>query len=395
MVKKLIVAMFFLTLVPLYGEWGNYGLTLFATSSSSLEGAMKYELKDSVDRTFYVNAPGEPDNASMKKILRYRESFLAWRHVRITELSFYMYEDGIQAVVVPSSVRHNGNELKPYVPSGFTFVGKREGMDYHYRIIVGNTSLKLEGSYRGERPMLDELHAYIRGIREGTIIVADEKVVSGSVVAFSQEKEQGERQVHPVGDLPRHGTEAGRDGSGNRILTWFVSVQGSYLYPVRMFGDLFVSGYGFTVSAGLCDVGFSFHNRTLFNLELEITTGYWGLNERRQREEYDSYIVSNAYIIPLGLMARYRIGLTENLFMVPSFGFGYCYSRLDYDKLLPDGTYESVAVREWNPSLTAGLRCDYRFDKVCVFAGVEYLIMFERQLNITTLLFSAGSGYMF
>ncbi|HQO01601.1 MAG TPA: hypothetical protein PLI62_04975 [Spirochaetota bacterium] len=395
--KRVIVVIFFMTLIPLYANWGDYGLTPVSISPSGLEGSMKYELKDSGGRTFYVNAPGEPDRETMKKILRHRETFLSWSNIRINKLSFYMYGEGIQAVVVPASVRHNGTELKPYLPSGFTFIGKNDRSDYQYRIIVGNTSLKLEGTYRGEEPMIEEMHAYIRGIREGTIIVEDEKVVSGSVVSFLREKEQGERQVHPVGDLPRidSGAETAGGDTGGGKLKWFVSAQGTYLYPVRIFGDIFVSGYGFNASVGLCDVGFSFLNKILFNIELEFTAGYWSLKERRQREEYESYAVNNAYIVPLGLMARYRVGITDKFSVVPALGFGYYYNKLEYDKLLPDGTYRSVSVREWNPALTAGLRCDYRFDKVCIFGGVEYLLMFERRLNITALLFSAGSGYMF
>ena len=221
MKKFLPIAIMFLMLLPLYADWSDHNLTLLSTGSSSVEGASKFELKDGDGRIFFINSVGEPERPVMKRILKHKDEFFSWKNITIKELSFYMYEKGVQATIVPSSVAYKDTDLKPYLPSGFTFIEEKDGLDYRYRIIVGNTSLKLDGSYKGEEPLLDEMNAYIKGIREGKIVVEDEKVVSGSVVSFTGEKDKGGKQVHPIGDLtdldgkPAPSAPAA-DASGNR-----------------------------------------------------------------------------------------------------------------------------------------------------------------------------------
>ncbi len=388
--KRLLTIVFILLALPAYAEWSDYGLTLVASGTSSQEGAVKFELKDAAGRVFYLNSPKEPDAAVIGRIVKYKDGFFGWKHSGIKELSFYMYQDGLQAVIVPSSVTYMGTDLKPYLPSDFTFIEGKKGMDYRYRIIVGSTSLKLYGAYTGEEPMLDEMLAYINGIKGGKIVVEDEKVVSGSVVSFSSEKNQGDKQVHPVGDLAELNSAGGRYGK----LKLYASAQGSYLYPVSFLGDVFLGGYGATASVGLRDMGFSLLDRPLFRFDLEFTTGFWKLDQKDQRDDNARTTVNNAFVVPLELTARYRVGITQDFSVSPSIGFGYFYNRLQYD-MRTMGTVESVTAREWNPAMMPGLRCDYRFDTFCIFAGAEYLVMFERRLDLAALVFSMGCGYFF
>jgi hypothetical protein len=392
-VKRLLFIIVILAASPLYADWAEHGLSLVSTGPSSLEGAVRYELRDERGRVFHVNSPKEPDGPVIKNILKHRDTFFSWEHVHIRELSFYMYEKGLQVVVVPSSLKYRDTDLKQYLPAGFTLVEEKGALGYRYRVIVGNTSLKLDGAYRGEEPMLDEMLAYIRGIREGSIVVEDEKVVAGSVVSFSSEKDKGKKHVHPVGDLPFYDAAATRSYDPGKI-RWYVSAQPSYLYPASFLGDIFVGGFGATASLGMRDLGISLLDAILFRFDLELMTGFWHLNEKKQKDSIVACSVKNAYVIPLGLVGRYRLAVTRNLAVLPSLGFGYYYNRLEYERLVA-GVTETVTAREWNPSLMPGLRLDYRVEKYFFFAGAEYLVMFERRLDLAALVFSAGGGYMF
>lgn len=388
----LITALFMALGVPLRAEWSDYGLSLVSSGPSTLEKATKFELKDKDGRVIFLNSSKEPDKAVMKRILKHRDDFYGWNNASVKELSFYLYENSIHVVFVPMSVVFKGDNLTANLPAGFSFIEEKDGLNYHYRIIVGNTSLKLDGSYSGEYPMLEEMRAYVVGIRKGKIIVEDERVVSGSVVSFADEKREGHKYVHPVGDL-----EVRRDGPDSIIgkIKIYASAQGSYLVPVKTFGDLFLGGYGGTLSVGLCDLGFTLRGRTLFKFDFELTCGYWHLSEQKDGGKYSSTSIKNAYVVPLGITGRYRIGVYKDFSVAPSLTFGYFYNQLQYDKFNAAGYIESVSVNEWTPSLMPGLRFEYHFDHICVFAGAYFLSMFERRLNISSLLFDAGCAYRF
>jgi hypothetical protein len=379
---------------PLFAGWNEYGLTLINTAPSNVEGTLKYEFKDKEGRIIYLNMSSEPDVSTMKKIIRYKNDIYAWKYITVKNLSCYLYDKGIQAVIVPDSVRYKESDLKKHLPSGFSLIEDKDCMSYRYRIIVGNTSLKLDSSYTGEEPMLDELYAYIIGIRDKKIIVEDERVISGSVVSFSRDKEQGDKSVLPVGSLHEYGKNMGTT-AGATTLKKYASVRGSYLYPIGVMGDIFVGGYGFTVSGGLRDFGFSLNNRTFLRFDFEIMTGFWRLNKKEQSGEGSNRSVNNAYIIPFAVTGRYPFGITERLSIAPSAGFGYFYNKLSYNRTSPDGITENISVREWNPTVMFGLRFNYRFEKAFLFSGTDFMTMFERRLNVAALIFNMGIGYSF
>ena len=142
------------------------------------------------------------------------------------------------------------------------------------------------------------------------------------------------------------------------------------------------------------DMGISLLDAILFRFDLELMTGFWHLNEKKQKEAIVPCSVKNAYVIPLGLVGRYRLAFTRKFAVLPSLGFGYYYNRLQYERRVA-GVSRMVTAREWNPSLMPGLRLDYRVEKYLFFAGAEYPVMFERRLDLAALVFSAGGGYMF
>jgi hypothetical protein len=410
--KKLLPIAVILLMLPLYADWGDHGLTLLSTAPSSMEEATKFELKDRQDRTFYVHARTEPDGATMKRILRYKDDLFTWRNVSFREVSFFMYEKGIQAVCVPYSAMYKDTNLMPYLPAGFTFSEEKEGMKFRFRIIVGSTSLKLDGPYSKEDPLLEEVYLYIKGIREGTIVVEDERVVSGSIVSFSQEMDKGSKHVYPVGNIPSidqteqevQAEQVEREERQERVAQerreagfpgFFASLRGTYLLPMNLMSDIFIGGYGFLASGGVRDLAISYDNQTLFHLELELSAGYWHLTQRDQADMSNSYSMNKAYVVPIHLTARSRFGIYKDFSLSPAVTFGYNYNSLDYTKLTMAGLPYSMSVRQWNPSLMLGFRGEYRFEKFFIFAGADFMAMFERRMTITSLIFSAGGGYIF
>lgn len=372
-------------LLPLYADWDDHDLTLVATGLSSQENASKFEVKDADGRTFFVNSPNEPGGADIKKIVKFKNEIFAWKQVEVKELSFYMYEKGIQAVVVPATVHYNGIDLKPNLPAGFTFVEGKDGMDYRYRIIVGNTSLKLDGTYKGEDPLLEEMHNYIRGISQGKIIVEDEKVVSGSVVSISHEKNKGEKQVHPIGDLPdldKKEEEAPEEVGRFKLGNWpaLVTVNAGEVWPLAHFSEMVNTGFGGTFSFKVLDV---FVKNTEAALEAGVyyMPGKFSMTEENQDTDY-------ALFMPMHLYGGYRFKVSDRLTLGPFITLGLVYYHMEYTSR-NQATYvmEEKTVDELGPAVTGGFFIQHKLSDTlyasfrCSFG---YLIASDLGLYVVT-----------
>ncbi len=354
--KRFLPMLFIFLLMPLYADWNDYGVTLVSTSPSSLEGAMKYVLRDGKGRVFQINAQKEPDKPVMKRILKNEEDFFSWQHAQVKELSFFMYENGIHAVLMPSSIKYRDTDLRQYLPSSFTFIEKNERMEYRYRILVGNTSLKLDGTYTGEEPLLEQMYAYIMGIRSGKIIVEDEKVVSGSVVAFSREKEKGARHVHPIGDiagLDKKEEPAPRTAATPDAVPTLLSVNAGVLFPLGHLGEMAGPGFGGSISYGKAGLLLKGVEAGL-EASCYYLTGKDSMSANNQKSDY-------AILAPFTLYGGYRFNLPWNLSLYPYVSAGLAYFNMSYTTR--DRTTFAVkekTAEDTDPVAGAGISIGYR-----------------------------------
>lgn len=354
--KRLIAILFLFPMLPLFADWGAYNLTPVSSSPSSIEGAVKYELRDEKGRVFFIHSPSEPDKSVMTRILRHRDEFYSWKHAAIKELSFYTYGRGIQAVVVPASLTYKNADLKSCLPSGFTFVERGDGIDYRYRIIVNNTSLKLDGAYSGEEPMLNELYAYVHGIRQGTIIVEDEKVVSGSVVAFSDEKEKGNRQVHPVGDLAnldKREQPAPPPPARPEALVTLLAAHAGVFFPLGHFGEMAGPGFGGGVSYGKGGLLFKGVEAGL-EASCYYLSGKDSMDENNQKSDH-------AFFVPFTMYGGYRFNLPWRFSLYPHLSAGLAYYTMSYTAR--DKTTFAVTEKtaeDTDPVVSAGMSVAYK-----------------------------------
>lgn len=343
-------------LAPLYAEWGDHNLTLVSTGPSSLEGSVKHELKEGDGRVFYLNAAREPDRPTMKRILAQKDELYRWKNIGIKELSFYLYEKGIHAVVAPSTVKYGQTDLKSYIPSVLTFIEQGDKMAYRYRIIVGATSLKLDGVYEGEERMLEQMHAYIMGIKEGRLIVEDEKVVSGSVVAFADEKKKGDRQVHPVGDLPdpdRREEPAPLPAPKQDTTATLLAANAGVIFPLGHFGEMAGPGFGASVSYGKGGLLFKGVEAGL-EAACYYMTGKDSMSANNQKSDY-------AFLAPFTLYGGYRFTLPWNLSIYPYISAGLAYFNMRYTAR--DKTTFAVnekTAEDTDPVAGAGISIAYR-----------------------------------
>lgn len=121
-------------------------------------------LKDKKDQIFKVVYQDEAMlNKAAPKIIKYKNEFFGWREISFTELSFLVFDDFLEVIVMPRKITYKNNNLAPTVPSGITMVSKdgQDGMHYDFRIIKENYFLRIEGDYLNEGELLTKLgYAY-------------------------------------------------------------------------------------------------------------------------------------------------------------------------------------------------------------------------------------------
>jgi hypothetical protein len=78
-------------------------------------------------------------------------------------------------------------------------------------------------------------------------------------------------------------------------------------------------------------------------------------------------------------------------------GAGYNYNCIDYREPESGGGYRIEKIREWAPSLTAGVQAGYSIidNKLTFLGSLEYTGIFERYMTSNFFMFSLGVEYSF
>ncbi len=373
-----IVSVMSMLLIPsllLGADWEEYGMRSIRTGPSIVEGAVRHVLRDGKGKTFEVNYPSYPDEAVRGRAIALKDLFYGWKHISLNRMEFYFARDGVYANLQTRRIAWKGENLRPYLPAGLAFQDAPDGLHYRFRIVVKDTSYKLEGKYAGEKILLDEIISFIKTVEEGKLAESDLEKYRIDEHTYSSIKEKEREKIKP------------------RISLY---ANGNYLLPTGDFARVFSDGYGGMVGVTLHNTGISLNDKILFHLDFSLSIGYWRLNKKKSPDSEVTCDVHSSYIIPICLTARYPVKIWRGLFIAPSFGVGYNYHNLCYCRTTA-GTEESCTVKEWTPSLAAGLQIGYPVykDKIILLISSEFIPMFERERNNTAFLFHAGAGYLF
>ncbi len=353
-------------------EWEEHGVTVVSTAPSVTEGAMRHALRDANGRSFAANYAAYPDKPSRERAIALKDLFFGWRHILPERLEFFFAADGTYANMQTTRIEWQGENLRPYLPAGLAFHDARGELYYRFRIVVKDTSYKLDGKYSDEETLLKEIYGFIRAVEEGKISETD-------LVRYRYEEPKKEA---PKKELP---------------LRLSAFVLGNYLTPTGDFAKIFSGGYGGMAGVTLHNVGISMHDKTLFRVDLSLAAGYWGLERKKDPDPEVTGEVRSSYVVPIIFTARYRIDVIGALFVAPSLGVGIGYHSLCYSKIVANNRRETCEVGEWAPSLSAGLMAGYSLfnDTLMLMGGADYIVLFERQMTCMMFAFYIGAGYVF
>jgi len=353
-------------------NWEEHGMSIVSKKISTMEGAERIELRDGNSRHITVNYRSYPEAARRRRALELDAMFQGWRRISPEPVEFFFADDGIYANMMTRRITYENKNLKAYLPAGLTFCDGPDGLCYRFRILVNDTSYRLDRKYIDEEALLRDINSFIESKQSPTVMSAGPGIYSA-----------GQQ------DVP--GMQSGHVKSGISV-----RVNANYLTPLGDIGKTFSDGYGAMAAVTLHNMGISLDGRDRFHLDFSLSAGYWKLKRKEINDPEMNCNIDNAYIIPIYLTVHVPIYIYGGIFLAPSIGVGYNYNSMDYCKMTVGGI-QQVRVREWAPSLTWGGLLGWRLfgGSMIATAGVEYMAMFERERNVLALVWHAGAGYKF
>ncbi|HPJ38561.1 MAG TPA: hypothetical protein PLT75_08955 [Spirochaetota bacterium] len=353
-------------------NWEEHGMRIVSRNTSTMAGAERIELRDGNGRRITVNYRTYPEDARRRRALELEAVFHGWRRISPEPVEFFFADDGIYANMMTRRITYENKNLMPYLPAGLTFCDGPDGLCYRFRILVNDTSYRLDRKYIDEEALLRDITSFIESKENPTVMSAGQGTYSSD---------------RP--DVPGMGSGYVKSGIS-------LHVRANYLTPLGDIGKTFSDGYGAMAVVTLHNMGISLNGRDRVHLDFSLSAGYWKLKKKEINDPEMNCNIDHAYIIPIYLMAHVPFDIYGGIFLAPSIGVGYNYNSMDYCKMTVEGV-QQVRVREWAPSLTGGGLLGWRLfgGSMIATAGVEYMAMFERERNVLALVWHAGAGLKF
>lgn len=150
-------------------NWESRGVTVTRKSVDSSTGIMRLYLKDPKGRPFEVSHPGTINETQSKEILSLNETVYSWKKIHVKKVEYYLSDTTIHAIVHPETIIVEGKDLRDKFPAGIALFKSPEYFMYRFRILDGDKSIRVEGSYTDEDTLLGYTQNMMRGVREGSI----------------------------------------------------------------------------------------------------------------------------------------------------------------------------------------------------------------------------------
>lgn len=139
-------------------DWQSQGLTVVSNGNSTDRPSVT--LKDSRNHVFTVVETVPVSDLFVTKILRYKDEFFAMRTLAIKSLTFTVYEDSFEVVLMPASFVIDGKDLNEYLPSGMLFYYQND-LNYDFRMNIGTVFMKIKGLYINEDAMVRKIRSAV------------------------------------------------------------------------------------------------------------------------------------------------------------------------------------------------------------------------------------------
>ena len=150
-------------------NWEIRGVTVTRRSVDSTTGIIRLHLKDPKGRPFEISLPGTINEKQSNEILRLNDVFYSWEKIHVKKIEYYLSDTIIHIIVHPEKIMVDGKDIKEKFPAGIALFKSPERFTYHFRILDGDKSIPVEGSYTDEDSLLGYTNTMVQGVRNGNI----------------------------------------------------------------------------------------------------------------------------------------------------------------------------------------------------------------------------------
>lgn len=157
----IVTLLLLLACVPSYAlNWKKFDAEVTNISKDGPKTTIT--LKDKKDKVFKVVYHDEAMlEKVVSKIIRFKNEFYGWREISFADISFLVFDNYLEVIVIPHEIIHQQNNLAKAVPAGITMMSPpdQDKMYYDFRIIKDNHFLRIDGAYLDEAELVNKLRS--------------------------------------------------------------------------------------------------------------------------------------------------------------------------------------------------------------------------------------------
>ncbi|HBE76263.1 MAG TPA: hypothetical protein DDW65_00540 [Firmicutes bacterium] len=117
-------------------------------------------LKDRQARTFKVIYQDEAMLAKLSnKIIKYKNEFYGWKNIRFNDITFMVFANFLNIIIIPQEVNVNGLNLAGAIPAGIAMAydPEKDWVRYDFRITKDEEFIRIVGNYLHEDELVNRM----------------------------------------------------------------------------------------------------------------------------------------------------------------------------------------------------------------------------------------------
>ncbi len=139
-------------------DWASANIAVDGEEKDN--GRTVLTLRDGEGRVFVLGYDAEPADATVQRILKLKDDFNAWEHIKIGRMNFEYSRDVLEVNLVPSDFTYKGINVLDYLPAGLLF-SYYDTMYYNYRITRDKMFVRVYGEYVTEEELCEKTIAAV------------------------------------------------------------------------------------------------------------------------------------------------------------------------------------------------------------------------------------------
>lgn len=135
-------------------------LNVEVISQTENDSQITVVLKDNQNRIFKVIYQDESMLDKLNaKVIKYKNEFYTWRNIRFNDITFMVFANFLDVVIIPHELIHNNLNLATAIVAGITMTYDRDKdiLRYDFRIMKEERFIRITGDYSQENELTSKI----------------------------------------------------------------------------------------------------------------------------------------------------------------------------------------------------------------------------------------------